>query len=172
MYVSIETVSGVDRNSLLRHRLLQKKIRLVANPLRNGGRCEGDCDEDKDCYGSLICFHREKGEYKRVPGCLNGNKDGSRTDYCIDPNDMANIFDQQVDQTADDGNPSLNVVGDNVRDEDKNNEEAASTVIIMEEDKGTNTDASPAKLESPTSGSANLIHTTVFIVAAFITSLY
>ena len=30
--------------------------------------CEGDCDSDDDCVGSLKCFHRESSE-DLVPGC-------------------------------------------------------------------------------------------------------
>ena len=45
--------------------------------------CEGDCDEDKDCAGDLICFERKSNEYKSVPGCLGGETDSSGTDYCI-----------------------------------------------------------------------------------------
>ena len=43
------------------------------------GRCEGDCDTDDECFGSLICYQRKNGE--PVPGCT-GN-DNSSTDYCI-----------------------------------------------------------------------------------------
>ena len=32
------------------------------------GLCEGDCDEDDDCEGSLKCFQREEG-FLPVPGC-------------------------------------------------------------------------------------------------------
>jgi hypothetical protein len=44
--------------------------------------CQGDCDEDDDCEGDLVCFQRD-GD-KPVPGC--SGSDGSRSDYCIDPN--------------------------------------------------------------------------------------
>ena len=48
------------------------------------GRCEGDCDDDNDCQGSLICFEKDKNEFNgHVPGC-NG-RDTSRNDYCIRP---------------------------------------------------------------------------------------
>ena len=76
------------------HRVLaNKKIRIVANPLRNGKQCEGDCDKNSDCSGNLVCFQRNKQEFKDVPGCLGGDTDGSRTDYCINPADLDNIFD-------------------------------------------------------------------------------
>ena len=34
------------------------------------GHCEGDCDEDDDCDGDLVCFQREH-RYDPVPGCFN-----------------------------------------------------------------------------------------------------
>ena len=43
--------------------------------------CEGDCDADEDCYGKLVCFHRE--EKDAVPGCVGGENDSSKTDYCV-----------------------------------------------------------------------------------------
>ena len=51
------------------------------------GRCEGDCDSDSQCTGGLVCFQR--GSNVRVPGCNGGQSDGSRTDYCVDPNDLS-----------------------------------------------------------------------------------
>ena len=48
------------------------------------GQCEGDCDNDQQCSGNLVCFQRNGGT--PVPGC-EGN-DGSRSDYCIDPADL------------------------------------------------------------------------------------
>lgn len=45
--------------------------------------CQGDCDEDEDCEGDLICFQRWGGE--PVPGCLEGEEDESKTDYCVHP---------------------------------------------------------------------------------------
>lgn len=51
------------------------------------GECQGDCDDNEDCEGELICFHRDNaGDYnKPVPGCLGGADDDSRTDYCVLP---------------------------------------------------------------------------------------
>ena len=61
--------------------------------------CEGDCDSDGDCRGSLICYHRQNsGSYPNavVPGCKTVNKNnigGTHTpsmkphgDFCVDPN--------------------------------------------------------------------------------------
>ena len=94
-----------------------KEIDLVANPLKGGEKCEGDCDEDSDCEGDLICFHRDKNEFKNVPGCQGADKDGSRTDYCVDPKD---VEDEEVVTyevvTADDEDQ-------NETNNDENNEE-------------------------------------------------
>lgn len=46
------------------------------------GVCEGDCDVDADCAGSMVCWQRGMNDGP-VPGC-NGS-DSSRTDYCIMP---------------------------------------------------------------------------------------
>lgn len=45
--------------------------------------CEGDCDRNRDCKGTLICFQRDATE--SVPGCLGGETQSSRTDYCVRP---------------------------------------------------------------------------------------
>jgi 6-phosphogluconolactonase (cycloisomerase 2 family) len=45
------------------------------------GKCQGDCDVDEECEGSLVCFQRDGGD--PVPGCLGGEDDESRTDYCV-----------------------------------------------------------------------------------------
>jgi hypothetical protein len=47
------------------------------------GECQGDCDNDGDCKGDLICFQRD--ENWTVPGCWFrfGDQDNSKTDYCI-----------------------------------------------------------------------------------------
>ncbi|KAL7544210.1 hypothetical protein ACHAWF_007590 [Thalassiosira exigua] len=42
--------------------------------------CEGDCDDDSECQGSLVCFQRSSGE--EVPGCT-GDGSSKKTDYCI-----------------------------------------------------------------------------------------
>lgn len=43
----------------------------------------GDCDSNNDCVGDLICFQRNGNA--AVPGCIGGENDGSRTDYCVSP---------------------------------------------------------------------------------------
>ena len=43
--------------------------------------CQGDCDDDADCQGDLICHRHEKGD--PVPGCSGGEQ--SDKDFCIRP---------------------------------------------------------------------------------------
>lgn len=43
----------------------------------------GDCDNNFDCENNLICFQRNENE--PIPGCIGGANDGSRTDYCVLP---------------------------------------------------------------------------------------
>ena len=64
-----------------------QSIDLVGRPLKDGqGQvCQGDCQNDKDCAGSLTCYQRFRYDYKSVPGCSGGETDGSKTDYCVEP---------------------------------------------------------------------------------------
>lgn len=41
--------------------------------------CEGDCDNDDDCAGNLVCFKRD--QFENIPGCSGRGESG--TDYCI-----------------------------------------------------------------------------------------
>lgn len=43
--------------------------------------CQGDCDRDEDCAFGLICFQRTS--FEAVPGCIGGDADFEKTDYCI-----------------------------------------------------------------------------------------
>ena len=47
--------------------------------------CEGDCDGDSDCIGTLTCFQRSG--YTVVPGCGSGGKYSA--DYCVTPQTSA-----------------------------------------------------------------------------------
>jgi hypothetical protein len=54
------------------------------------GMCEGDCNTDLECAGSLFCFHRDDNEH--VPGCAAaGSKRG--WDYCTD---VAYVLEQPI----------------------------------------------------------------------------
>lgn len=46
----------------------------------------GDCDSNDDCVGDFICFQRN--EHEAVPGCIGGERDGGRTDYCVAPSSV------------------------------------------------------------------------------------
>ena len=45
--------------------------------------CEGDCDTDADCAGSLVCSFRSAGSTAAIPSCGSGGLGG--WDYCIAP---------------------------------------------------------------------------------------
>jgi len=49
------------------------------------GKCEGDCDRDSQCAGSLVCFQRDSSSVA-VPGCATGGSgDIGNCDYCFEP---------------------------------------------------------------------------------------
>jgi len=53
--------------------------------------CEGDCDNDNDCKGDLVCFTRDGDGTEAVPGCLGQGKPGD--DYCtVRPSDSYLIY--------------------------------------------------------------------------------
>ena len=50
------------------------------NPSDPLGECQGDCDDDDECEGDLVCFHNENGDAHVPPGCSGtGTADW---DYC------------------------------------------------------------------------------------------
>lgn len=64
------------------------QLRYKGNDWERGfplNECEGDCDEDDDCIGDLICIQRSTNSYKAVPGCLGGETNSWGTDYCARP---------------------------------------------------------------------------------------
>jgi hypothetical protein len=50
--------------------------------------CQGDCDKDSDCTGSLKCFQRSG--LQRVPGCSGTTSKWSGIDFCYDPDNGSN----------------------------------------------------------------------------------
>lgn len=51
------------------------------------GLCEGDCDDDQDCGGGLVCFIRDSGTTSaliQVPGCGTNPEDLINKDFCVD----------------------------------------------------------------------------------------
>ena len=53
---------------------------VTAYPMKE---CQGDCDIDDDCEGSLLCFQRDGNT--AVPGCQGGENEANDYDYCYDP---------------------------------------------------------------------------------------
>ncbi|EJK72922.1 hypothetical protein THAOC_05498, partial [Thalassiosira oceanica] len=47
-------------------------------------RCEGDCDNDDECAGSLVCFQRDNDD-NPIPGCVGSPYGGY--DYCVSKSD-------------------------------------------------------------------------------------
>jgi hypothetical protein len=48
------------------------------------GLCEGDCDDDNDCEGSLVCLQRHGAGGAAVPGCLSTDSHPlNNEDYCV-----------------------------------------------------------------------------------------
>ena len=48
-------------------------------------KCQGDCDNDDGCKGSLKCFHRSKNGKEDVDGCQSGGRsadDRKNVGYC------------------------------------------------------------------------------------------
>ena len=81
--------------------------------------CEGDCDDDNDCEGDLIC-HQRSG-FDSVPGC--GGEGGSRDvfgkDVCIKPNALETKEVTFVGNPCNaDGTPCEVCTGDCDRDSD------------------------------------------------------
>jgi len=59
-------------------------VNLGASPRGTLRKCQGDCDRDSDCQGSLKCFQRNG--YAKVPGCAAGGSGDQRNyDYCYEP---------------------------------------------------------------------------------------
>lgn len=48
------------------------------------GLCQGDCDSDRDCAGTLRCYQRNY-ELTAVPGCYGGELLYNREDFCYLP---------------------------------------------------------------------------------------
>ena len=64
--------------------------------------CQGDCDYDTDCKGSLICYKRTN--FQSIPGCAGGELEESRTDFCIeDPNALLFSSDNANNSNQNDG---------------------------------------------------------------------
>jgi len=79
-------------------------------------QCQGDCDSNQDCTGTLSCFKRGDGMLTPVPGCKSGGEgDIPGADYCYDATSIvvtdvpskAPVFDFVSDAPAIVTSPSL-----------------------------------------------------------------
>ena len=53
----------------------------ICTPTNQCNRCQGSCNSDDDCKGSLTCYSRDNKD--KIPGCLaGGSNDVSNWDYC------------------------------------------------------------------------------------------
>ena len=61
---------------------LTQPLEYIGNEYTNGfyGKCQGDCDDDSDCTGQLLCFQRTN--FDDVPGCSGANL-YQRDDFCF-----------------------------------------------------------------------------------------
>ena len=67
-------------------RELQSLNFLGSDPSVPLSKCQGDCDNDNQCIGSLICFQKNSGGSGIVPG--SAGRDTSNNDFCVDPADV------------------------------------------------------------------------------------
>ena len=74
---------GIDSNDYCYARPSPNYLHVIGNDLPVGsyGLCEGDCDLDDDCAGSLIC--QESSGLSEIEGCTGAVYPGQ--DYCREP---------------------------------------------------------------------------------------
>ena len=65
------------------------------------GMCRGDCDNDNECAGNLVCFQRDGNE--PVPGCSMGSSSYIGIDFCTDSGDGTST---SLSIKGDNGSPS------------------------------------------------------------------
>jgi hypothetical protein len=89
------------------HRQLEVQVCLKGNngkpatafPLQ---KCQGDCDNDDECAGSLKCLQRRSDE--PVPGCTGLTDNMNGRDFCYDPSDSSSG--SLVSSVGNNGKPS------------------------------------------------------------------
>ena len=105
------TGGGVDDNDVIPH------LTIIKDETNNGyllGLCEGDCDTDDDCESGLVCMD-DRTNYQTVPGCVGGENDASRTDYCIINNKVVEeeaAADEDDGEKEEDQAPPASTLGD------------------------------------------------------------
>jgi len=59
--------------------------------------CQGDCDNDDECFGNLVCYQRKR--FEHVPGCSGQGDEG--TDYCCHrPSNWLFFMDDDLGESA------------------------------------------------------------------------
>ena len=81
---ALAAVLLVSSTATARRQLQQTKVDGDCSNTEKCGMCDGDCDEDSNCKGDMLCRQRDDGE--EVPGCALGKDDRPDVDYCYDPN--------------------------------------------------------------------------------------
>lgn len=80
---SVVATSNVASNGTIVDLIVPQNVPFPENSPRLQ-KCQGDCDEDVDCTGILLCYQRIRNE--PVPGC-SGYESYPGVDFCYDPND-------------------------------------------------------------------------------------
>jgi len=81
------------------------QLQWIGHEAVNLGECQGDCDEDADCVGDLVCWQRDY-DSKPISGCsgdllaIDDSNNDPGTDYCYDANEYASICTAYCDYTA------------------------------------------------------------------------
>ena len=109
---AIPSMGPAVRNATSGQRYLQEpEIDCIGNngipedlfPLQ---RCQGDCDSDRECDDSLVCFERSGNE--EIPGCTIGDDPETFLDFCVDPGDIQPTPNPTRDPTSKPTRPPIN----------------------------------------------------------------
>ena len=81
---SVQGCSGKDLSTSRDYCVLPSSSSNSLNVINSGGggmgQCQGDCDSDNDCAGSLVC--KQRNAYDPIPSGCRGNLSW-KTDYCV-----------------------------------------------------------------------------------------
>ena len=131
----VEDNTGVKTSSDWEIKYGQNLINREGNPVKWNpdtsvnklGKCEGDCDSDKDCKPGLKCFQRSG--KTQVPGCIAGGPDDKTNyDYCYDPNDKLPSCNNYLNMT---NNTSIDVTNKQYKSIDNKNLDDINNVRRM-----------------------------------------
>jgi len=85
--VSFETVSPSPSYALTNETdspIILEEATFVSWLSSDLRECQGDCDNDDECEGDLVCFKRNR-ETELLPGCSGYEIIGENVDVCINP---------------------------------------------------------------------------------------